>query len=100
VAGWVALSSFSLDYAANTTIVSGSGALIGKATHSALTVELGLNQVLTTLMKNEVAGTAFTVQVEAYSHAGGDERRLVDETFSARCTPPVSRATAAPTRSA
>ncbi|MHA4871786.1 type VI secretion system tube protein Hcp [Duganella sp. PWIR1] len=79
VAGWVALSSFSLDYAANTKIVSGSGALIGKATHSALTVELGLNQVLTTLMKNEVAGTAFNVQVEAYSHSGGDERRLVDE---------------------
>lgn len=78
VEGWVALSSFSLDYTAN-SIVDNAGGAIGKPTHSPLTVELGLNQVLTTLMKNEVSGTPLTIQVEAYTNRGNDGPQLVDE---------------------
>ncbi|WP_373987189.1 hypothetical protein [Duganella sp. BuS-21] len=58
--------------------MNGAGIAIGKPTHSALSLELGLNQVLTTLMKNEVSGTPFTMQVEAYARQHG-ERHLVDE---------------------
>jgi type VI secretion system secreted protein Hcp len=82
--GWVALSSFGLDYAADTSFLKGTGASVGKAVPSELSLGLGIGKLMTAMLNNEIVGTAFkTVEVEAYASSGnggnGGKPTLVDE---------------------
>ena len=85
VDGWFSLGSFSMGYDADTTYLKGTGASVGKPVPTAVTFGgLGINETLTTLLKNMTQGTAFrNIQVEAYnrSHEDSSNVKLVDEYF-------------------
>ncbi|MFA9216403.1 MAG: type VI secretion system tube protein Hcp [Sphingomonadaceae bacterium] len=84
VAGWIPVSSFGMDFSAETSYGKGSGASVGKASASEVTLGLGISAAITKLLSNEVRGTSIaTVEVEAYAPHGGVNGKpaLVDEYF-------------------